>query len=216
MSSTVSNKLGDLAYQRLRRMILDKVLRSGGPVVEGRLVEELQISRTPLREALLRLQGEGLLVRAGTRSYSVRFVSVQEYFQAMKVRELLETEAMRLAMGKIEPPVVEALMQTIASLSPGQQELAHWQVDDQIHTLFAEHAGNQVLARLIEQTRTHSRLFELGSPFHRVEEDRDEHLAILAAYLSGDLEAACAAVRAHLSNLRLFVLARISEGMGGF
>jgi len=88
--TTTPEKLGELAYQTLRRMILHKALRSGGPVVEGRLAEELNISRTPMREALLRLEGEGLLARAGARSYSVRFVSAQEYFQAMKVRELLE------------------------------------------------------------------------------------------------------------------------------
>ncbi|WP_286786584.1 MULTISPECIES: GntR family transcriptional regulator [Pseudomonas] len=215
MTSVPTNapeKLGELAYQTLRRMILEKALRSGGPVVEGRLIEELNISRTPLREALLRLEGEGLLVRAGARSYSVRFVSAQEYFQTMKVRELLETEAIGLSIGKIDKRVIEQLVKKLKSLGKGQQEPAHWQIDDQVHTMYAQASGNPVLARLIEQVRTHSRLFELVSPFNRIEEDRAEHLAILEAYLSGDADAARAAVRTHLQNLRLFVLDRISEG----
>jgi DNA-binding GntR family transcriptional regulator len=166
-SASGSEKLGELAYQTLRRMILDKALRSGRPVVEGRLAEELNISRTPMREALLRLEGEGLLVRAGARSYSVRFVRAEEYFQAMKVRELLEAEAVGLAIGKIDKKVVQQLVKKTKALSSGQQEQAHWQIDDQIHTMMARASGNDVLARTIDVVRTNSRLFELVSPFHR-------------------------------------------------
>jgi DNA-binding GntR family transcriptional regulator len=210
--SSSPEKLGELAYQTLRRMILDKALRSGGPVVEGRLAEELNISRTPMREALLRLEGEGLLVRAGARSYSVRFVSAQEYFQAMKVRELLEAEAIGLAIGKIDKKIVQQLIKKIKALSSGQQEQAHWQLDDQVHTMMARASGNDVLAHMIDLVRTNSRLFELVTPFNRIEEDRAEHLAILEAYLTDDAEASRAAVRTHLQNLRRFVLDRLAEG----
>jgi len=211
-STAGTEKLGELAYQTLRRMILEKALRSGGAVVEGRLADELNISRTPMREALLRLEGEGLLVRAGARSYSVRFVQAEEYFQAMKVRELLECEAVGLAMGKIDKKTVQQLVKKIKALGSGQQENAHWQIDDQIHTMMARASGNDVLARMIDVVRTNSRLFELVSPFNRIEEDRAEHLAILEAYLADDATAARAAVRCHLQNLRRFVLDRLAEG----
>src|SRR5260370_18130842 len=160
-------------------MILHKAFRSGGPVAEGRLAEELNISRTPMREALLRLEGEGLLARAGTRSYSVRFVSAQEYFQEMKVRELLEAEAIGLAIGKIDKKQIQQLIKKIKALRSGQQEQEHWQVDDQVHTMMARASGNDVLARLIEVVRTNSRLFELSTPFNRIEENPAEHPPIL-------------------------------------
>jgi DNA-binding GntR family transcriptional regulator len=211
---TNPEKLGELAYQTLRRMILDKALRSGGAVVEGRLAEELNISRTPMREALLRLEGEGLLARAGARSYSVRFVSAQEYFQAMKVRELLEAEAIGLAIGKIEKKLIQQLIKKVKALRSGHQEQEHWQVDDQVHTMMAQASGNDVLARTIEIVRTNSRLFELTTPFNRIEEDRSEHLAILEAYLADNTEAARAAVRTHLQNLRRYVLDRLSQDSG--
>lgn len=207
-----AEKLGELAYQTLRRMILEKTLRSGGAVVEGRLVEELNISRTPLREALLRLEGEGLLVRSSARSYSVRFISAQEYFQIMKVRELLETEAISLSINKIETDVINQLADQVQSLSPCQPEQAYWDVDDNVHKFFAQHSGNAVLARMIEQVRTQSRMFELITPFNRFEEDRAEHLAILNAWKSGDAAAASQAVRTHIRNLSAFVLKRITEG----
>lgn len=207
-----AEKLGELAYQTLRRMILEKTLRSGGAVVEGRLVEELNISRTPLREALLRLEGEGLLVRSSARSYSVRFISAQEYFQIMKVRELLETEAIGLSINKIEPDIIDQLTDQVESLAADQPEQAYWDVDDTVHRLFAQRSGNAVLARMIEQARTQSRMFELITPFNRIEEDREEHLAILNAWKSGDAAAASQAVRTHIRNLSAFVLKRITEG----
>jgi DNA-binding GntR family transcriptional regulator len=130
----------------------------------------------------------------------------------MKVRELLEAEAVGLAIGKIDRKLVEQLARKIKALGSGQQEQAHWQIDDQVHTLIARGSGNDVLARMIDVVRTNSRLFELASPFNRIEEDRAEHLAILDAYLANDAEAARAALRTHLQNLRRFVLDRLGEG----
>lgn len=212
LKQTPAEKLGEVAYQTLRRMILEKTLHSGGAVVEGRLVDELNISRTPLREALLRLEGEGLLVRSSGRSYSVRFISAQEYFQTMKVRELLETEAIALSINKVAPELIDELAVKVQSLAAGEPEQAFWDVDDQVHTLFAHHSGNAVLARMIEQARTQSRMFELITPFNRIDEDRAEHLAILNAWRSGDASLASQAVRTHIRNLSAFVLKRITEG----
>jgi len=104
------------------------------------------------------------------------------------------------------------LVKKIKSLSSGQQEQAHWQLDDQVHTMMARASGNDVLAHMIDLVRTNSRLFELVTPFNRIEEDRAEHLAILEAYLADDAEAARTAVRTHLQNLRRFVLDRLAEG----
>lgn len=69
-----------------------------------------------------------------------------------------------------------------------------------------------MLARMVEQTRTQSPMFELITPFNRIEEDREEYLAILNAWKSGDAGAASQAVRTHIRNLSAFVLKRITEG----
>jgi DNA-binding GntR family transcriptional regulator len=63
VSDESSSNLTDRAYAIVRRLILHRELSGGEVLVEGRLAERLQMSRTPLREALLRLEGEGLLVR---------------------------------------------------------------------------------------------------------------------------------------------------------
>src|SRR5437764_737312 len=105
--STRPDNLSEQAYRNLRELILVRRIAPGAPVVEGRLAEELKISRTPMREALVRLVGEGLLERADARSYSVRKVSATEYFQSMHVRETMETHAMDLAVDRIAPAEID-------------------------------------------------------------------------------------------------------------
>ena len=74
-------------------MIHQRDFKGGQQIVELRLAEQLGISRTPIRQALMRLEGEGLLQKSGSRHYFVRRVELQEYLHSLKVRELLEAEA---------------------------------------------------------------------------------------------------------------------------
>lgn len=195
--------LADQAHARLRRLILTRELPGGTFVVEGKLAEQLNISRTPMREAILRLAAEGLLVKQGSRSFAVRRVMPTEFFQSMRMREVLECEAIRLSMGKIPVQTVEDVRRDIAHLATASsQDRAHWDADDRIHLMFPDASGNAVLSGLIRQLRETTRLFEISRPFLRVREDGAEHLDILAAYLTGDAEAAMVAVRTHLRNLQ--------------
>lgn len=209
--SARDRNLSALAYDRLYAMILHRQLPGGTVVVEGRLADELQISRTPMREALGRLAGEGLLQRSGTRSYVVRKVDATEFFQSMKVRELLEGEAITLAEGRIDSAVIESLRADIARMMVAQeQESRHWALDDRLHMLFADHSGNAVLAKLIRQVRINSRLFEVSSPFRRVKADGEEHLAVLDAFAAGNAREARRLMLRHLRNLQEEAMAILS------
>ncbi|HKT79784.1 MAG TPA: GntR family transcriptional regulator [Vicinamibacterales bacterium] len=191
------------AYRGLRSLILERKIPPGSLVVEGHLVEELQMSRTPVREALVRLIGEGLLVRADARSYSVRSVAPVEFFQSMQVRETLEAHAMDLAADRLPLEEIDALAHDIRRLArETEQEAVHWQADDQLHLMFARASGNAVLVKTIESLRVNTRLFELAGPFGRVAKDGAEHLAILAAWRGGDVKEAKKALIAHLRNLQ--------------
>ena len=205
--------LTDRAYEVVRRLILQRELSGGEVLVEGRLAERLQMSRTPLREALLRLEGEGLLVRANARSYAVRRITASHYFQCLQVRERLESQAVSLAMGHVPADVVQRLRNDILSLDSSQQGSSHWHADDEIHGMFARASGNAMLAETIAHLRVLCRLFEVVDPFNRIEDDRAEHLAILAAYMAGDEKAAEQAVVAHLRNLARYTLSRLSNGL---
>ena len=201
------DNLAEQAYRNLRSLILERKLAPGAAVIEGRLAEQLRISRTPMREALVRLVGEGLLERADARSYSVRKVSPTEYFQSMQVREVVETHAMDLAVDRIPAADIDVLMKSIRRLAKEtEQEALHWQADDRLHQLFAIASGNAVLLKVIETLRVNTRLFEIAGPFRRVAADGAEHLAILAAWRAGDVKGAKKALLTHLRSLQQDVL----------
>ena len=98
----VPKTLSEKAYRALSLMIQERELPSGKLIIESNLAKKLGVSRTPLRQALQRLESEGLLRKLESRSYIVRRVEVREYLHSLKVREILEAEAVELAMGRID------------------------------------------------------------------------------------------------------------------
>jgi DNA-binding GntR family transcriptional regulator len=203
--------LAERAYDALSRLVLTRKLPGGSMVVEGKLAEQLDISRTPIREAILRLAAEGLLTRQGSRSYAVRQVQSVEFFQALKVRELIEGEAVELAIGRIAPAMLEELRRKILQLGRlDKQDAAHWEMDDRLHLLFPEALNNGVMVRMIRELRMITRLFELTSPSGRVASDASEHIAILDAFAEGNARRARAAMVTHLRNVAAEMLDVVS------
>jgi DNA-binding GntR family transcriptional regulator len=194
--------LAERAYDALSRLVLTRQLPGGSLVVEGRLAEQLEISRTPIREAILRLAAEGLLIKQGSRSYAVRQVQPVEFFQALKVRELIEGEAVELSIGRVPPEVIQDLRRNVENLGKlDRQDAAHWEMDDRLHLLFPEVLNNGVMVRIIRELRMTTRLFELTSPSGRVSRDASEHIDILDAVAEGNPRRARAAMATHLRNV---------------
>jgi DNA-binding GntR family transcriptional regulator len=163
----------------------------------------LRISRTPMREALVRLAGEGLLVRRDARSYAVRALGTKEYFDCMRAREIIECEAIALAVDKITEAQLDELDADLKTLDAGvHDEIEHWHFDDRFHQLISSASGNVVLPRLVEELRVNARLFRLHSPLHRQRENHEEHGEIISALRARDPERARAAMRAHLRSLQ--------------
>jgi DNA-binding GntR family transcriptional regulator len=202
-SADGSASLSGQAYARLREWILSRQISAGSTLLEARIADELGISRTPMREALGRLAGEGFLVRCDARSYSVRSVGTKEYFDIMRTRELLECEAIGLAVGRLPEADLAALAAGVDALQAGgADETEHWRFDDRFHHTIAQASGNQVLPRLIQQLRDDSRLFRLHSPLHRQNDNHFEHAEIIRALQKQDAEGARGAMRAHLRSLQ--------------
>ena len=207
-----STSLAEQAYDRLRTLILDRQISAGSPLQEARLAEELRISRTPMREALVRLAGEGLLVRRDARSYAVRALGTKEYFDCMRAREVIECECIALAVAKITDAQIDELEADGKALHSGEHtEIEHFHFDDRFHMVIASASGNVVFPRLVEELRVNARLFRLHSPLHRQRENHDEHGEIVAALRSRDAERAREAMRAHLRSLQEDVRRALTE-----
>jgi len=199
--------LGSLAYTALSDMIRHKRLRADDAIVEARLAETLGVSRTPLREALQRLEGEGMVVKGG-RSYMVRRVDLGEYLKSLKVRQVMEPEAAALAVGHVPGLLLAMVRGEILQLldATTYHTDAHWHSDDNLHNMFIDHCGNEVMARILRGLRSTTRLFEIDRLKERLKPDSREHLAILDALVAGDQADARRTVSLHMQSLIDFAI----------
>lgn len=204
--------LSNLAYKAVSEMIRGRRLKGGEVIVEAKLADLLGISRTPLREALQRLEGEGLVVKAANRSFMVRNVDLAEYLQSLKVREILEGEAAFLSAGRLSPAELRVVRKEIDDLmaATSYHTDAHWRSDDNVHGLYIEGCGNPVMAQMIRALRVTTRLFEIARLADRVGPDSHEHIEIVEALAAEDAKRARKAVQLHMKSLSRFALESVS------
>jgi DNA-binding GntR family transcriptional regulator len=217
MLNTPDSRLALQAYGRILDLILSGAATPGSLVNERRLAETLEMSRTPVRDALLMLEGEGLLVRQGARGLQIRQMRIEDFMDALQIRLLLEPEAARIAAGRLPaaalPPLV-ARIEALAALAEAGGEVEREEVravDDRLHGLIAEAVGNAQLTGIIRTLRRQTQIFDLKSLPERRQATCREHLAILAALAAGDGPAAAEAMRVHLEAVRQSILARLTR-----
>lgn len=165
------HKLAALAYNAVSDMIRHRRLGGGHVIVEARLAETLGVSRTPLREALQRLEGEGLVHKGDGRNYVVRHVDIGEYIQSLKLRLLIEPPAAVQAMPNIPGRKLIEVRREIDELmgATAYHTDAHWFSDDHLHNLIIDYCGNEVMAGVLRNLRATTRLFEIGQLKDRLE-----------------------------------------------
>lgn len=205
---SIPSTLSQVAYVTLSRMIQERELPIGHPIVETHLAEMLGVSRTPLRQALQRLEAEGLLRKSESRSYVVRRVELREYLQSLKVREVLEADAVEQAIDRIDSAAIvraRVHVQTVQRRTPYDM-LAHWASDDEVHDLFIDACGNQVARNILKSLRVTTKLFEIEHLAERLEPDSSQHEDILDALEARDGVEARRAVVWHLRSLREFAI----------
>lgn len=204
--------LTGMAYNQLLSMILNGKLNGGAILQERRLAEELGLSRTPLREALGRLEGEGYVTRQG-RNVLVTIVSTRSIFEILNVRELLEKEAVRLATGNVDLDRLGEIKQKIEQLTATTTDAHHWAVDDDLHQLIVESSGNKQLIYFVEELRNKTKMFGRTRIPERFEPGRAEHLAIIAALEDGNAKEAQKEMCRHLGNVKRSIVEKImSDG----
>ncbi len=195
--------MSEQVRHKIREKIYDRTLAGGHVIIEQRLAEELGVSRTPLREALQRLEGEGMVEKSSGRSYLIRKVDFQEYMQSFKVRLLLEPEAAAMAAARIPADVLSGVPAELRDLQSreDQHTHAHWISDDHLHQAVGAYCGNNVLYQTVEELRVTTRLYEIEDVRQQVDKDLEQHLDVVEALIAGDGAQARHAMRAHLKSL---------------
>jgi DNA-binding GntR family transcriptional regulator len=201
--------LSEVAYARLLDMLRERRLRPNDHINERHLARELNVSRTPLREAVRRLEGEKILERQSSGILVVRPMSIEDLLYICQVRRLVEGEAARRAAGRISVPDLERLRKRYLALKAQNGPL---RVSDQssnrhdLHRMIAEACGNPELASIIADLKNRSKLLRLGVP-ERIA--YDEHLPIIDALIKGNGEEAKAAMQRHIDALRMYALEKL-------
>lgn len=198
----------DRAYHETRGRILDGELAGGDVITEGQVSTSLGISRTPVREAFLRLQAEGLLQLYPKRGAVVVPVSVEEATSVMEAREIIESFAATKLLTEQESLPRQLLDSLWDNLSQ-QQRYAHAgnnssfvETNTRFHLLLVESCDNPFLVDLLRNLRDHQRRLGLASGKQDVVERmlaaHREHVALLERLERGDLDSYLSALRAHL------------------
>lgn len=204
--------LGDTTFKRLKAMILDGTLEPGTRLSEKKFADHLGVSRTPVREAIGQLVSEGLAKRSAGSAPVVSSVSLNEIMEILHVRSLLECEAARKAAssGKstAELSDIRNKMQGFIN-GPRPTAAEHSALDMRLHFILAEMAGSNLLLELIESLKVKTGMYDQGSIPDRLVPGCEEHIALIEAVIAGEPEAASAAMKLHLSNVRESIISHI-------
>ena len=203
-----TKSLSEWAYETLLDRMLSKELVPGTVLLERVLGEYLQISRTPIREALTRLESEGFVTRHTGRLLIVREIPVQELMEIFHVRSILEVDGIALATERLSGEKLAEIRQLFESQMRGPIPDGgnHWDADDLLHGSIADASGNKVLANLVRNLRRKTRMFSLKRMPDRFVPGSEEHLAIITALENRDASAARTAMALHLENSKRSIL----------
>jgi DNA-binding GntR family transcriptional regulator len=200
---------GDAAYRMLKDAIVSHELDAGAPVSEEEWARRLGMSRTPVREALNRLEQERLVRRVPNHGVFVADLSLDDFLEICEVRSLLEGNACRVAAAHVhenELAYFEAEFDKLEVTDPTEDDVRRAnEIDRAFHMFILEAAGNRQVISIIDHLNDMITRLRFALTPTRYEESLKEHREILAALRAGDGEAAEAAMHAHMD--------RVSRGL---
>ncbi|MET8118368.1 GntR family transcriptional regulator [Micromonospora sp. NPDC005189] len=201
--------LAEDVYESIKTLVMDHILPPGERVNIDALARELDVSPTPVREALARLEADGLVRKRPLSGYTTTpLLSRTEFDDLFDVRLLLEgaTAGRAAAHASTEARQrisAEAAARIDVEAGDGyRRHAAFTALDAKFHDLIAEVAGSPLLRDSITRLHSHLHLHRLYFPVAGAPDTNTEHQRIAAAIAAGDSAAAADAMRAHLTAAR--------------
>lgn len=211
-----NGSLGERVYRSLRGAILAGRLEPGERITEFELAAALKVSRTPLREALQRLESEGLVLSEPGRGTVVRGLTPTDLAEIYQIRRNLEGLAARLAAARITPAELEKLRSHLELMEFFTQRERWEDVIEQniaFHSTVYSASGNRRLADLLYSLQEYvqgTRGYALRVP-GRAPHALAEHRALYEALAAGDADRAAEIASAHVLNTSQQVLSAEAE-----
>lgn len=195
--------LADRVYENLRADILSNRLQPDSRLQEGAIANALEVSRGPVREALRRLEAEGLVSLIPRRGAVVSSLSREEFLDAYRVREALETLAIRLATPRLEVDdlvELERLHGLMIQHAAAEDLDAFFAANTAFHALIVDRSGNRQLQQFYQPLVNQMRRYQLRSAQLRggLARSCEEHQMILEAIKAGNAGRAAALLSEHI------------------
>ncbi|MCX5496641.1 GntR family transcriptional regulator [Kaistia dalseonensis] len=195
--------LTKLVTAALRERILSGDIPLGERLIEGKLSEELGVSRMPVREALRELAAEGLVTIEPRRGASVTTFTEEQKRELVEVRATLEALNAKLAAKRHDPSQIAELQQILdegAGISESEDAIQLSQQNFRFHEALGNIGGNSVLQDMIRSLRDRTAMLFAPISRHRGKQNWQEHAAILRAVIDGDAELAALLAARHVYN----------------
>ena len=149
----IQSRLADDVYEQILSAIVNGNIAPGERLIQEKIASQINISRTPVREALLRLEQEGILEISGRKGFSIRTISEEEVRQLYVVREAIEGYAARLVAEHKAPEQLAAIKRAVdVELEQDTTDVEiDFRVNRAIHRTIVEQAGNPMLLDMFDR-----------------------------------------------------------------
>lgn len=208
--------LTDEAYQRIKGLILDQKLSPGQKLTYGDLSKRLDMSPTPIINALYRMEHEGFVASVPFKGFYVRKMGLQEAWELFGIREALETYIVEQAILIAQPAdldLLETKFSEHACYRPEVYDRQRFMLDSEFHLQLARLSKNEALARQLLSTFEH---FYIRFKFSRMSLDRlessvAEHRQLIDRMRRKDINGSRDAIRNHIHNARNHIIQSLSD-----
>ena len=207
--------LREMVYEELKMQILTGAIIPGTRMMEVELAEEMGVSRTPIREAIRKLEKEGLVTIEPRRGAYASMISTEDMVEILEVRQDLEGLAAFFAAERMQPAQLDELKEVSSNYNEAvtrgsMEDMIKY--DTRFHRIIVDSCHNKILVQMIEQLQELVLRFRYiyYDNFKRAENMPEEHEAILKAIESKDANLAREAADVHIDRLKTMV---IEEGV---
>jgi len=209
-------------YDELKKRIIFGRYKPGSTLHEKKICQEFRISRTPYREALMRLEAEGLVVIKPKTGVVVPPIDLNSLKDVFEMRTVLEAVAARMAFKRIQPHQLEALKtvaQRIKALPPKSEIFSYLELDAQFHSIIQNAQGNQVLKENL--ATLYNQCMRLWNSIE--DQDLIKNLIISSvrdiskiydAFIGGDLAEVERGIKQHFATYLHTLIAHLIGGLG--
>ncbi|SHF94140.1 GntR family transcriptional regulator [Devosia limi] len=202
--------LANEVYETIFSQLMALKIAPGARITVDNLARELGVSQTPIREALGRLEGEGLVHKTHLIGFSAApQISARQFGELYELRLLLEPHATGRAVGQMTDDMLATLAEAAGVMGrrakSGDERARYSQFarqDAVFHDLILQSAGNELVRETLAHQHTHFHIFRLMFHSRVTEEALEEHEAIITAFEARNAAAAEAAMRIHIERSR--------------